>query len=192
MFFSMAAVAKADVSTRQVVIGDMSMTLKQYKLRYTNSSIKRNGLIDKDYRWPEGVVPVVIAPQFDANTISTIKAAAAEISRGTCVKFQFDADPHRYPIHLKIIKGNPGKCNAPVGNIRKASWLKLDPGFCQKGSIIHEMLYFLGFYHMHEAAERDIYININFNNIQPGSKDQFEKSNEVTLFNTPYDISVRF
>lgn len=182
---------KADWSPK-IVIGDMEMTKEQYKLRYSNDTgIKRNGWIDKKYRWPGGIVPVVIAPEFDAKAISTIKAAAAEISRGTCVKFQFNADPSSQPNHLYIIKSDgPGQCSAAVGYIRQQSKLKLDPGYCQKGSIIHELLHVLGFYHMHEAAERDNFIEINFNNIRPDLKDQFEKSNQVSLFGTAYDYSV--
>lgn len=191
LLLTVAALAQGAVPLK-IAIGDMFMTFKQYMLRYTNdTTIKRNGLIDKRYRWPGGIVPVIIAPQFSANDVTTIKAAAAEISRGTCVKFQFDVNPRSHPIHVKINKIGSGLCSADIGYVKQATKINLDPVRCKKGSIIHEMLHVLGFYHMQEAAERDNYININFNNIDPKRKDQFKKSNQVSLFNTPYDISVK-
>lgn len=173
------------------VVGDMILTKRQYQLRYSNDTIKRHGLTNKAFRWPGGIVPVVISPELDENAQSSIKAATNYISKGTCVKFLFDFDPRIHPNHVNIVRAS-NRCSAQVGYIRAPSTLKIDPGFCDKGAILHELLHVLGLYHMHEAAERDNFIEINFNNIQPGRKDQFKKisTRDGTMFNTAYDYTV--
>lgn len=47
----------------------------------------------------------------------------------------------------------------------------------------------LGFHHMHSVYNRDEYVTIHWENIQPGLENQFIKfpSSAVTLFNTTYD-----
>jgi hypothetical protein len=41
------------------------------------------------------------------------------------------------------------------------------------GTIIHELLHALGFYHQQSATERDDYVRINWNNIEPGNVSVF-------------------
>lgn len=57
------------------------------------------------------------------------------------------------------------------------------------GTIQHEMLHTLGFYHMQSSHDRDNYVDINWNNITPLSEHNFEKYNDtiVTHFDVPYD-----
>ena len=45
------------------------------------------------------------------------------------------------------------------------------------GTIIHEFLHALGFYHEHTRGDRDDYVVINFDNIQPGE-------NELKILNS--------
>lgn len=65
--------------------------------------------------------------------------------------------------------------------------VELGPGCYNWPTLVfHELMHVLGFQHMHERADRDKYIDINFNNIDPDMKGQFEKlqtvagSNNVT------------
>lgn len=174
------------------MVGDMIMTRRQHKWLYSNDTIKRHGLSNKAFRWPGGIVPVVISPQIDRNFQDTIKAAAAYISKGTCIQFQFNIDPRTQPNHLNIVRGIAGECNAQVGYSRGPSTAKLDPVQCLKGNVIHELLHVLGLYHMHTAADRDNFIDINFNNIQAARKNQFDRiTRDVSMFNTAYEFGVR-
>lgn len=57
------------------------------------------------------------------------------------------------------------------------------------GTIIHEFLHSLGFFHQQSSADRDSYVTVNLNNARAGSEGNFQKyySSEVTNFGFPYD-----
>lgn len=54
--------------------------------------------------------------------------------------------------------------------------------------VIHEMLHTLGFLHMHTAELRDDFVRINYNNIIPKARKNFEKYKTfVSMYGTQYD-----
>lgn len=40
---------------------------------------------------------------------------------------------------------------------------------CTPGSVIHEFLHALGFHHEQSRTDRDEYVTVNYDNIQPGT-----------------------
>jgi Astacin (Peptidase family M12A) len=56
-------------------------------------------------------------------------------------------------------------------------------------TIVHEFLHAVGLYHMQSATERDEYVQIIWENIQPGLAYNFEKydTNEISQFGVEYD-----
>lgn len=57
------------------------------------------------------------------------------------------------------------------------------------GTIIHEFLHTLGFFHTQSASNRDEYVTINWENIEKGKEHNFNKygTNIVTDFGIEYD-----
>ena len=63
---------------------------------------------------------------------------------------------------------------------------------------VHELLHTLGFVHEHTRPDRDDFISINYDNIEPGEEKNFEKrphgtsdffeKGSVDTKNTPYDV----
>lgn len=95
---------------------------------------------------------------------------------------------------FKLFEGNGTGCHSKVGRQGGRQELNLqfrefDEGCFKKGTIIHEFIHAIGFFHMHTASGRDDYIEIMWNNIRPGKEHNFEKHNEnvVTQFGIPYD-----
>ncbi|KAF4517887.1 hypothetical protein B566_EDAN001841 [Ephemera danica] len=54
------------------------------------------------------------------------------------------------------------------------------------GTAIHELLHTIGFYHEQSRSDRDNYVTINYNNIEPGMANNFDISDTIT-FGVPYD-----
>jgi hypothetical protein len=53
------------------------------------------------------------------------------------------------------------------------------------GIVIHEFLHALGFYHQHSAIDRDDYVTINWQNIEPGNVSVFTYKNAVKMHQFP-------
>ena len=63
---------------------------------------------------------------------------------------------------------------------------------------VHELVHSLGFMHEHTRPDRDDFISVNFDNIQPGKEKNFERKPQgtsdffekgsVNTRNTPYDV----
>uniref|UniRef100_A0A3B1JH07 Metalloendopeptidase n=1 Tax=Astyanax mexicanus TaxID=7994 RepID=A0A3B1JH07_ASTMX len=61
-------------------------------------------------------------------------------------------------------------------------------GCVYHGIVQHELNHALGFYHEHTRSDRDSYVTINWQNIDPTMQYNFNKENTNNL-NTPYDYS---
>lgn len=58
------------------------------------------------------------------------------------------------------------------------------------GTIVHEIMHSLGFFHEHTRIDRDGYITINYQNIISSAYGNFVKNNNATTStqNLPYDV----
>ena len=54
-------------------------------------------------------------------------------------------------------------------------------------TIVHEFIHALGVYHMHQRADRDKYVKINWENIKESDKFNFDKLDDALFFDVPYD-----
>lgn len=95
--------------------------------------------------------------------------------------------------YIKVTSENSG-CHSKVGFQNNVQQLNLevyplDSGCFRIGSIIHEFLHALGFYHQQSTYNRDNYVKIVDENIRDGSENNFKKYNSsvVTDFGIPYD-----
>lgn len=60
-------------------------------------------------------------------------------------------------------------------------------GCFRKGTIIHEFIHALGFFHQQSAPERDDYVDVVWDNIQEGKERNFEKREASNSLGFPYD-----
>ena len=60
-------------------------------------------------------------------------------------------------------------CHTPVGYIARKSAVTIGRGCERKGTVMHELLHALGFWHEQSRTDRDNYVTIHFDNIQSGT-----------------------
>ena len=87
-----------------------------------------------------------------------------------------------------IIKGDWAGCYATIGKARQAQ-LNLGPHCMNRETILHEVMHILGFFHEQSREDRDDYVEVLFDNINPAYKGNFDKytSAYINHMGAPYD-----
>lgn len=154
---------------------------------FTEQRTGRNGLSKQTARWPHGIVPFVIEGNFNARDMSIIEQAVMEYHRRTCIRFIPRSNENDY---ISLVSGRSG-CWSAVGRTGGRQEVNLQsPGCLTKvGTAIHELMHALGFLHEQNRHERDDFVNIQFQNIQPNAVGNFDKATPQSTidFGVPYD-----
>jgi len=151
----------------------------------------KNGMIDPRYRWSNFNVHPDMA--YNGQELQAINDAMYNLMQIIpCVTFGI-WPPESNPggDFVRIIKGTQNGCNSYVGRLGGRQDMNLQsPGCMSIGTIMHEMIHALGFHHEHGRPDRDDYVNILWQNVQPGMAYAFDKfpDTEVTTFGVPYNI----
>ncbi|KAI3377315.1 hypothetical protein L3Q82_008517, partial [Scortum barcoo] len=102
----------------------------------------------------------------------------------TCIRFVQRRWWHQDYLHF--FPGNG--CWSYLGRQSREQLISLQKNGClYRSAVQHEVLHALGFHHEHVRSDRDEYISILTENIQPGKKGNFEKV-ETNNLETPYDF----
>lgn len=127
----------------------------------------------------------------DDSQIRQIHQAAQYLSDNTCIRFvnrttEFD---------FVFLTGDSVGCAAQVGRIGGAQRIRLQPHAVGVGcfrffTIVHEFIHALGFHHMQNSFDRDNYVTVNWENVTPGSENNFlvRPETEIAHFGVPYDV----
>ncbi len=144
-----------------------------------------DGLIDRDWLWPYGIIPYRMRNGFSSSERSVILEAIQEINSRT---------------HLNIIPNNgsyhhiiffrdtdlAGSGQSRVGRVRTPQRVRLNSGF-SKRTVIHELLHAAGFWHEQSRSDRDRFVKINWENIDEALKSNFDMHSSTGYKVTPYD-----
>ncbi|KAI6202156.1 Metalloendopeptidase [Aphelenchoides besseyi] len=146
----------------------------------------RNAIRQSYRRWPNNEIPYTLSTQYGTYSRSVIAKAMNEYHQKTCVKF-VARDPKRHRDYIYIHPDDG--CYSLVGRVGGRQPLSLDSGCIQTGTIVHELMHTVGFFHEQSRYDRDQYIDIIWSNVINGADDQFEKygMNVIDQLNEPYD-----
>ncbi|XP_071107571.1 astacin-like [Haliotis cracherodii] len=151
----------------------------------------RNAQRNRNYRWPNGVIPYVIdTNHFSASEQKTIHQAITNLQEKTkvngkaCLTFKPRTNEAAYIRY----QGGSG-CHTPVGYHHTVSGVTLGVGCGRIGTIMHETMHALGFWHEQSRPDRDNYVTIDFSNIQRGHERNFDKytTTQVDTLGLQYD-----
>ncbi|XP_041974025.1 zinc metalloproteinase nas-7-like [Aricia agestis] len=171
--------------------GDIILNPEQ-KAAIATAQESRNGLRGGAKRWPnQTVVYSIEEDDFDEEEIEMIKAGMDDIASKSCIKFRQKENEE----HAVLIKGSANGCFSNVGYStthdegEEHQVLNLARGCFKHGTVVHEMLHTIGFYHMQSTYDRDDFVEIVWKNIRAGTEHNFAKytSDTVTDFGVPYD-----
>ncbi|KAM3602411.1 uncharacterized protein V6R79_003540 [Siganus canaliculatus] len=143
----------------------------------------KNALLDEQYRW-KFPIPYILADSLDLNAKGVIHQAFEEYRLRSCVDFK----PYEGESTF-ISFGKFSGCWSHVGDFRVGQNLSIGAGCDTKAIVEHELLHALGFYHEQSRSDRDDYVKIWWDEIEPGKEHNFNKYEDdfITDLNTPYD-----
>ncbi|KXJ72215.1 hypothetical protein RP20_CCG018582 [Aedes albopictus] len=148
----------------------------------------RNGVLNDTLRWTDATVPYYIHDEdFTDEEELVILKALKEYHNKTCIKFR---PYHKTDTNYVVFRSNASGCWSSVGMQSEGQIVNLQsPGCIKHGVVVHELLHALGFFHQQSAANRDDYVKILWENIEPGHEHNFNKYNDsvVTSYGVEYD-----
>lgn len=139
------------------------------------SASSRNANAAKNI-WSDRTVPYYIDGKVDSNSKAKIQNALSALSkkvnaRGQCLRIRGTVRSDRNYIH--VIPGSG--CYSSVGCTKRGRQdLSLGRGCLSTGTIQHEFMHALGFWHEQSRDDRDRYVTINWDNITPANKHNFK------------------
>ncbi|VDM25988.1 unnamed protein product [Toxocara canis] len=109
-----------------------------------NNKLGRNAIRQTYRRWPDGVIPYTLSSRYGPYSRSVIAKAMQIYHEKTCIKF-IPRDPslHRDYIYIHPDDG----CYSLVGRTGGRQPLSLDSECIQTGTIVHELMHTIGFFH---------------------------------------------
>ncbi|XP_023230405.1 zinc metalloproteinase nas-6-like [Centruroides sculpturatus] len=132
-------------------------------------------------RWNSGIVPYTIHRSSE-NMKYLITKAMNHINNATggCITFK---ERQYEPDYIVFINGNG--CSSYVGRVKGEQHLSLGEKCKYVGTIVHEIVHALGFYHEQNRSDRDDHLIIYWKNIEDKYVDQFKllDRNLITIYN---------
>ncbi|XP_055891008.1 zinc metalloproteinase nas-15-like isoform X3 [Biomphalaria glabrata] len=150
---------------------------------------KRKAAKSTTLRWTEGIIPYSFASgHFDEKEQYMMRRALTEWERYTCVQFRPATNQDRNSVRFQ----NGVGCNSLLGMVGGVQDLNLQaPGCRYKGLYLHEVGHAIGLVHEHQLPDRDNYISILYQNVQPQMRVWFNKYtlDVVDQMKVPYELS---
>lgn len=135
-----------------------------------------NGVTNMNRTWKSRMVPYAVSSQYSNFAKSQIAAAIEEYNRRTCIQFVPRTTESDY-LYLAPDDG----CYSMVGRAGGKQTVSLGSGCLKKGVIIHELMHAVGFFHEQSRNDRDVFVDILWQNIAEDMADQFQKYSLNTL-----------
>lgn len=181
LFFETTAAPKRKLSTKDqkaidalytkgMVEGDI-LVRKIFKPKKVSYLPKfRNAVRSDEFIYPNGIIPYQIDEDLSTEN-DLIERAMAQIMKYTCIRFRKKTSNDRY--YVRIFKGKG--CYSSIGRDPDfpEGLISLGDGCYYIGTVVHELMHTIGYYHEHNRHDRDEYLNIYPQNINPDDIDQF-------------------
>ncbi|HHH11048.1 MAG TPA: hypothetical protein ENK23_03125, partial [Sorangium sp.] len=168
-----------------ILLGPVTSLALRYGMpKLANPNIKSAVAVsDTRYLWPQGVIPYEIPPTLSSSAVQNITTAIGHINQTVLTlrpRTPADAD-------YVVFRTSGTGCHSYVGRIGGSQTIEVSG--CGPGSIDHEILHAAGFFHEQSRNDRDDYVTIVWDNIQPDQRDNFAKRTGRSQDIGPYDYN---
>ena len=136
--------------------------------------------------WPSARVPYVVSRRYSERDRAVLAAAVRGYHERTCLRFE-----PKNATDTNFIYIYPGNgCASQVGRGGGMQFVSLGIGCVYVGIVQHELMHVAGFWHEHSRFDRDQYIEIRWDNIEPGMEYNFDKYSwdDIQDLGVQYDL----
>jgi hypothetical protein len=153
---------------RWVTQGDILIDESQLKPGIGDSETAIASISEISY-WEGGIIPYDVDPKMDRTNLD---AAIADVNRLTKIYFVLHSGEADY-VYFRLPDTSEDVCQSFLG--RKGGMQEtILQKTCGKGQVLHELMHTIGFVHEHSREDRDLYVNIIWDNILTPQKNQFQ------------------
>jgi hypothetical protein len=138
----------------------------------TEDSVQGAVGVRRFHRWKDGIIPYVISPNHPYR--ADIERAIETLNKNTVLWYRPTKNVGSG--HISITHGDG--CYSGIGEpfYGDSQAVSIGPGCNSQGVIIHELLHAAGLFHEQSRDDRDNYVKIFWDNIQPSEEDNYEKA----------------
>jgi len=191
-----------DCKNRGVVEGDILIagekSYEQLQLRYGGEMDKvkqtRASTTKKEFDWPKTgdfvKIPYTFHKNINQYKKKQIRRAVEKYNAETCIRFTEKSSWEVYGKDYIEFFGDDG-CSSYVGRIGGMQRVNIGED-CDSslGTIIHELMHSIGFWHEQSRGDRDEHIIVQWQNIKPSNTPNFVKQDKYwTSYGVPYDVN---
>ena len=123
----------------------------------------------KNHLWPNSVIPYVIDRTVSADTRDAIQWAIAHLNTT-----ELQIRPRGTEVDYVLFRDVDRGCASYLGHIGGQQEIEVASG-CGRGSMAHEILHAAGFYHEQSRGDRDQWVSIQWDDIDPNHRSNFER-----------------